>query len=244
MVTAPSSGQRGFGIVTTDLLGYDGYSSGDCTSDFGGTSSAAPAVAGAIGVLLGARPELTRRQVLHLLATTSKQPPTTLGSDWTLRNAQGVSHSHEYGWGLVDLTALVSANPPALGPEQRFTTGKISVNSALPDGTGQGFTRQFTVSSPGIVEYVEVKIWLSHSRRGDMAISLTDGHGVISMLAQPHADDHSGYHPTNGWTFGSARHWGQQQAGGAGSWTLSVADAVRNSKSGNLVAFEVVIYSH
>lgn len=243
MVTAPSSGQRGFGIVTTDLIGYDGYSSGDCTSDFGGTSSAAPAVAGAIGVLLGARPNLTRRQVLHLLATTSKQPPSTLGSDWTPRNTQGVSHSHEYGWGLVDLTALVNANPPpSLGPEQRFTTGRITINHVLPDGTGIGFTRQITVPSVGLVEYVEVKIWLLHSRRGDMAISLTDGQGVTSMLAQPHADDYSGYHPTNGWTFGSARHWGQQQQ--SGSWTLSVADAVRNNKSGNLVAFEVVIYSH
>jgi subtilisin-like proprotein convertase family protein len=242
MVTAPSSGQRGFGIVTTDLLGYDGYSAGDCTYDFGGTSSAAPAVAGALGVLLGARPSLTRRQVLHLLATTSKQPPTTLGSDWTPRNAQGVSHSHEYGWGLVDLAALISASPPALGPEQRFTTGRISVNSGLADGLGQGFTRQFTVPSPGLVEYVEVKIWLNHARRGDMAISLTDGQGVTSILAQPHADDHAGYHPTSGWTFGSARHWGQQQS--TGSWTLSVADAVRNSKTGSLVAFEIVIYSH
>lgn len=252
MVTAPSSGQRGYGIVTTDLMGYDGYSSDDCTSDFGGTSSAAPAVAGAIGVLLSKRPHLTRRQVLHLLATTSDQPPTTTigygSGDWTPRNARGVSHSHEYGWGLVNIGRLVSAPDPVLGllPEKRVTTNKIVPHASviLGDGTGVSFTHEFNVTellqqSLEVVEYVEVRIWLSHPRRGDMSISLSDNKGVTSILAAPHEDNHPGYNPATGWTFGSARHWGQDAKG---IWTLSVADGVRNGRVGSLMGFELVIY--
>lgn len=252
MVTAPSSGQRGYGIVTTDLLGYDGYSNGDCTSDFGGTSSAAPAVAGAIGVLLSKRPHLTRRQVLHLLATTSDQPVMTYGSaaDWTPRNARGVSHSHEYGWGLVNMGRLLSAPDPVPGvePEKRLTSGRVSPYGTVSLGDGAGaFTHAFNVTSltqgTGMqaVEYVEMRIWLSHPRRGDMSISLTDDKGVTSVLAAPHEDNHQGYHPTAGWTFGSARHWGQDAKG---TWALSVADGVRNGRTGSLLGFELVIYGN
>lgn len=252
MVTAPSSGQRGYGIVTTDLLGYDGYSNGDCTSDFGGTSSAAPAVAGSIGVLLSKRPHLTRRQVLHLLATTSDQPVSTYGGpmDWTLRNARGVSHSHEYGWGLVNMGRLLSAPDPVVGisEEKRVTSGRVSPYGTVSLGDGAGaFTHAFNVTSLASaasmlsVEYVEMRIWLSHPRRGDMSISLTDDKGVTSVLAIPHEDNHQGYHPTNGWTFGSARHWGQDARG---TWTLSVADGVRNGRTGSLLGFELVIYGN
>lgn len=255
MVTAPSSGQRGFGIVTTDLMGYDGYSTNDCTSDFGGTSSAAPAVAGAIGVLLSKRPHLTRRQVLWLLATTSDQPLTTTvgygSGDWTPRNARGVSHSHEYGWGLVNIGRLVSSPDPLFGrdgQEKRATSNRITpyASVSLGDGSASPFTHDFNVSSLiqqqqhlEVVEYVEVRIWLTHPRRGDMAISLRDDKGVTSILAAPHEDNHAGYNQATGWTFGSARHWGQDAKG---TWTLSVADGVRNGRTGSLLGFELVIY--
>ncbi len=257
MVSAPSSGQRGYGITTTDLMGYDGYSSGDCTSDFGGTSSAAPAAAGAIGLLLGLKPALTRRDVLMLLATTSNR---LLGvdhgsSDWTPLNSRGVSHNHEYGWGMIDPEALtrvadtyVAGSTP---PELVCSTGRIVVNRALGDGVGSAAT--FPMELPNVkclgtpsaainyVEYVEVRIWLSHRRRGDMAIQLADPHGVVSRLATPHNDDNVGYNRDNGWLFGSARHWGQTFSG---AWTLSVGDMVRNGRAGTLEAYEIIVRGH
>ena len=262
MVSAPSSGVHGKGITTTDLLGSDGYSATDCTSDFGGTSSAAPAVAGAIGLLLGHRPDLTRRDVLVLLATTSTQVGGG-GGDWTPRNANGVSHSHEYGWGLINPAALLRAADR--GPtgqhvvsasELMCSTGRIVVNAHLADGGNIPNTYPMDLpnlacirastsvppsSSIDYVEYVEVRVWLNHQRRGDMAIQLTDPHGVVSRLASPHNDNHPGYPASTGWTFGSARHWGQTFAG---SWTLSVMDGTRNGRTGTLVAYELIVRGH
>ena len=55
-------------LTSTHPLNRDG----DYVSAFGGTSSAAPAVAGAIAVLLGANPDLTWRDVKHILAVTAR----------------------------------------------------------------------------------------------------------------------------------------------------------------------------
>jgi len=54
LVSAPSS-SRYNGITTTDLSGYSGDSVGDCTHRFGGTSAAAPMVAGVVALMLQAK---------------------------------------------------------------------------------------------------------------------------------------------------------------------------------------------
>ena len=75
-------------IITTDQVGAEaGFNlfqqnpltsahplnrDGDYVSAFGGTSSSAPAVAGAIAVLLGVNPDLTWRDVKHILAVTAR----------------------------------------------------------------------------------------------------------------------------------------------------------------------------
>lgn len=251
MVVAPSSGSdKNYGITTTDLMGRDGYSAGECTNSFGGTSSAAPAVAGVLGLLLGSRPDLKRRDVLNLLAITSNK--TLWGNDWTPRNAHGVSHSHEYGWGMVNPAGLLAvALSPSFQPlseELICSSGRFAVNTRLFDGLGK--PSSFPMELPNIhcatgnldvVEYVEVRLWLNHPRRGDVAVSLKDPHGVTSQLASPRNDNNAGYPAATGWLFGSARHWGQTFAG---KWTLSVEDKTANGRIGTLAAFEVIVRGH
>ena len=53
-ISAPSSGGS-LGITTTDLSGAGGYSSGNFTGSFGGTSSACPLAAGIAALWLLAR---------------------------------------------------------------------------------------------------------------------------------------------------------------------------------------------
>ena len=94
-VVAPSNGAGG-SIVTTDLLGDDGYNETghnedltggerdffdelvgpdgvNYTSTFGGTSSAAPVVSGVIALMLEVNPNLTYRDVEHILARSARQ---------------------------------------------------------------------------------------------------------------------------------------------------------------------------
>jgi subtilisin family serine protease len=96
------------------------------TSTFNGTSSAAPTVSGVVALILEARPELTWRDVKHILAKTAKKvdssfaaivtdstnAPTvkagvTVEQAW-VRNNAGFNFHNWYGFGLVDATAAVS----------------------------------------------------------------------------------------------------------------------------------------
>jgi hypothetical protein len=67
---APTSGQ-GAGIVTTDRTGPAGYSSGDYTGSFGGTSAATPLAAGIGALALSLDANLTAEQVRGLLRNTT-----------------------------------------------------------------------------------------------------------------------------------------------------------------------------
>lgn len=77
-ITAPSSGGNK-GIITTDRMGNKGYNNGsrtdlndkNYTENFGGTSSSSPLVAGIVGLMLSANPNLTLLQVKEIIARTA-----------------------------------------------------------------------------------------------------------------------------------------------------------------------------
>ncbi|MEN0003859.1 MAG: S8 family serine peptidase [Bacteroidota bacterium] len=72
-IMAPSNnvGGPGAGVRTTDRMGGPGYSGGNYTSSFGGTSSACPVVAGVATLVLGYNPGLTATQVENILYSTA-----------------------------------------------------------------------------------------------------------------------------------------------------------------------------
>ena len=55
------------GAVTTDIGGYRGYSNGDYSYSFGGTSAACPVAAGLVGLLLSSNPGLNRADIFQIL---------------------------------------------------------------------------------------------------------------------------------------------------------------------------------
>lgn len=243
MVCAPSNGANGYGITTTYT---DNRGAPSCTSSFGGTSSATPLVAGGIAAVLGKYPGLTRRDILGILAKSSF-PIDGSDADWTRRNARGVAHNHQYGWGMLNMPAFFAeaATWRPVGTELSCTTGKVAWNRALGDGVGSDNwgadmpTRVCQGASINFVEYVEVTLWTSQTSRGDLSIILTDPSHVESILSEPHGDTNT--FPANGWTYGSARHWGQTMHG---AWNLRVADARRNGSRGVLQFVQLTIYGH
>lgn len=82
-VNAPSSGSGGVGITTGDhtgtVMGVDqngnaveiaaGYSAGDYTFNFGGTSLSTPLVAGLVCLIRGRNPQLTSEEVMTIIKT-------------------------------------------------------------------------------------------------------------------------------------------------------------------------------
>jgi kexin len=56
------------------------------------------------------------------------------------------------------------------------------------------------------MEHLRVRVWISHTRRGDVEVEVVSPSGIKSVLAgkREHDDDDSGY---QGWTFMSVKHW-------------------------------------
>lgn len=252
MLCAPSSGNQGYGITTVSVR--DGNGNPTCTNSFGGTSSAAPTVAGVFGLVLGKYPDLTRRDLLAIAARTARQVDPT-DRDWTRRNANGVAHNHKYGWGMINVHEMAREATlwQHLPEELSCSTGQVTFNYVLGDGVGAYNwqadmpTRQCMYyqndngkgATINYVEYVEVIVHVHHTRRGDLSISLTDPAGVTSVLHEPHVDYNA--YPSSGWTYGSARHWGQAMRG---LWNIRVADERHNGATGTLVSLELIVHGH
>src|SRR5688572_29144499 len=224
MVVAPAGGGSQ-GLTTTDLIGSSGYESGDYTSAFGGTSTgamtaAAPAVSGAVALMLARNPNLTWRDVQHILRRTSVRILPT-DSGWT---AGAFPHNERLGFGLLDAEAAVDmagtwVNVPA---EEVLAPATENVNQTIPDVNAVGISDSITISgveSNFVIEHIEVDFNATHTWRGDIQVKLTSPTGVVSNLAPIRPSD-NGDNFTS-WKFGSARHWGQTAAG---VWTLTVAD--------------------
>lgn len=113
-ICAPSSGAGGWGITTSDVMGqysrgnqsFDaGYSSGNYTDDFGGTSSACPLVAGICALILSIKPELKSEEVKNVLKSTSRK----VGD---INSYDSSGHSVYHGFGCVNAAAAVQSIRP------------------------------------------------------------------------------------------------------------------------------------
>lgn len=247
LVCAPSSGSRGpayvQGIATAQPHGHYGLSDGDCTTDFGGTSAAAPLVAGVVALMLEARPDLAWRDVQHVLALSATKNDPAHGS-WH-RNAAGHLVSHCYGFGAVNASAAVElARAWRILPASEHRSVTISPPRAsvpLPEERGSpGVRIEFVqdIDSSLRVEFVELYFDALHPQRGDIEVILYSPAGTQSVLAQPHMDAEPNF---NMWRFGSRIPYGESAAG---TWSLVVRDALPNGRHGTVEAAKLVVWGY
>ena len=218
-VSAPA-GDRG--LITTDQLGkHIGYElllgerlagadpDGDYTASFAGTSAAAPAVAGVVALLLDAAPELTWRDVKHILANTARRvdpairgvqhsagdQPRTVRYPW-IRNGAGYRFHDWYGFGAVDADAALAAareHPPdGLGEFHRSGWFEAPGGGGeIPDDHGRGIAPWLTVAGlpeSANIEAVMVEVDLDHPFPHDLGIRLASPAGTRSTLNAPFND--------------------------------------------------------
>ena len=120
----PRNRYNDWGYINAPL---DENSECNYTSTFNGTSSAAPTVAGGIAVLLGAYPDLTWRDVKHIMANSARKNDIgrsysrngLIQYDW-ITNAAGYSHHYWYGFGAFDLGS-------AMNFASNYTAGSLGV---------------------------------------------------------------------------------------------------------------------
>ena len=127
-IAAPSQGcfEGEGGIATTDYVGADGYSQGDFTNGFGGTSAACPIATGTAALILSANPGLTAQQVKEILQISAakiladKDPwVQQVGLDLATEFAyDDHGFSRGFGYGRIDAAAAVQLAqdmPPLAG---------------------------------------------------------------------------------------------------------------------------------
>lgn len=178
--TQPSIKQPvyGRGMLTTDQLGPAGYDTGNFTSNFGGTSSATPVVAGVAALILSVNPNLTAKQVRHILEETADkivdpEPDPQLGLRLGTYDENG--HSQWFGYGKVNAAKAVRAareNSVASIAATKQVGGKNYANLVIPDGERRGIKSAISISDSSPVENVQVSIDLTHEYLGDLEIYL------------------------------------------------------------------------
>lgn len=207
-------------LVTVTNIG-DG-----CVTHFPGTSSAAPIAAGILALALEVNPELTWRDVQHLIAKTAKIPdPEELG--WSI-NAAGYHVHHRYGFGLLDAGLMVqqATRFQSVAP-QKICTQEIPLDAARIFSPGHGVSVniqsdacQGRLNHISSLEHVQVRVSINAACRGDLSISLESPGGTVSLLLDTRPNDASASGLQN-WTLMTVHCWGEQPQG---LWTLQVTD--------------------
>ncbi|MEM7374761.1 MAG: S8 family serine peptidase [Bacteroidota bacterium] len=129
-ITAPSNdvSAQGFlsgaGVRTIDRMGSAGYSTGNYTTTFGGTSAACPVVAGVAALVLSVDPSLTDAEVKNILYTTA----IDMGSS---------GFDNTYGNGRVNAGgAVAAASGGGGGPSCSSTISSFPYSEGFEGGLG------------------------------------------------------------------------------------------------------------
>jgi subtilisin-like proprotein convertase family protein len=254
-VAAPSnhftaSGSAVGGIWTTDRVGNAGYNEGDATKGdaaglytnaFGGTSSAAPTVAGVAALVLSANPTLTAAEVKRLLEDTADRIDPA-GGQWTITD-DGRSHSPLYGYGRVNAEKAVAEamkRPGAIGsvePPSPLGATASTTPVDIPDFPAPAVLSSMPVQASGTIADLAVSVVIEHAWVGDLMLSLVAPDGTTAILQ----DRRGGSTTTLTKTYELANTPALQIFNGRplqGTWSLKLQDMAARD-TGRLVSWEL-----
>jgi kexin len=140
--------------------------------------------------------------------------------------ASGQQYSYKYGFGRLNAYAYIQTAQDwqLVKPQAWFHPVAMQINNGtLLTETGAmeggqpiipgGLMSSFTVTQDMLdvhnfegLEHVTVRVWISHTKRGDVAVELTSPHGIRSVLAAKRDHDRAeiGF---RGWRFMTIKHW-------------------------------------
>jgi subtilisin family serine protease len=188
------------------------------TTTFGGTSASAPLASGVIALMLEANPNLSWRDVQHIIADTAwKVDPDE--ESW-LVNGAGRWVSDHFGFGALNAQAAVEAAKgwTSVAPEVIADSGTVAVGAFLPDNDPAGITIELTMDYAIRLEAVELVLNINTAFVGDLQIELTSPSGTRSTLATSRVDPIDDYISH---IFTTLRSWGESSEG---IWTLTISD--------------------
>ncbi|MGB3208784.1 MAG: S8 family serine peptidase [Crinalium sp.] len=187
--TAPQipSSLPGLGILTTDRVSVAGYNNSNFSADFGGTSSAAPVVAGVAALVLSANPNLTALEVKRILQETAdkivdRDADPQLGLQLGTYDVNG--YSQWFGYGKVNAFKAVQAAGERL--QQPKVSQYIQLRNdnsvAIPDYNLQGVISSIQIGDRNPLRDIKISLNIEHSFLGDIEINLKTPTGQTILL--------------------------------------------------------------
>eukprot|EP01124_Arcella_intermedia_P016711 TRINITY_DN2331_c0_g1_i1.p1 TRINITY_DN2331_c0_g1~~TRINITY_DN2331_c0_g1_i1.p1 ORF type:complete len:645 (-),score=126.46 TRINITY_DN2331_c0_g1_i1:19-1953(-) len=214
-------------IFTTDLLGPNGLSDGNCTT-FAGTSASCPMAAGVLALVLEANPGLSWLDLQYVLAKGADKHNDD--PDW-VQNGGGYWVSHHYGWGLMNPEKLIiAAQEWGSKTIKEHIIEKVHAEPTKIEGVTK--TALYVEESMAL-HHVEVKLWTTNRNVANTEVILESPFGTKARLVERHRDTLSSW---NGWKFLSRMHWGEDSKG---DWTLYISDA---GEKAELTKWELILY--
>ncbi|KAF2348229.1 Peptidase S8/S53 domain [Trinorchestia longiramus] len=166
--------------------------------------------------------------------------------DWTT-NAAGLHHSHHYGFGLLDASAMVSAAAvwETLPFSSKYVGAKLSPHDASLDAGTVNVSmvvHSSTLDRVGLrtLETVEVRVWLTHEYRGSVGYTVVCPSGTSSILAPPRLKDTSTA-GLSGWPLVTVRCWAESP-GGLYQLRVEQSPQLERQMKGQLVQWQLVLY--
>ncbi|XP_078325535.1 furin-like protease kpc-1 isoform X2 [Crassostrea virginica] len=217
---ATYSGNKNKTLTSTSLAS-------SCVDGLQGTSFSAPQAAGMIALALETNPELTWRDVQHLIVETSKRHDLQDDFYHWQRNGAGFNVSQVLGFGLMDADALVEkAKTWIKVPEQKLcSTSEFGVYSSTNYFSSSVQSRKLIRNDDtcqiSSLEHVKVLVSFSYTRRrGNVVLTLESPAGTKSFLLTPRPiDSIKFYGPgSRAWYYSTVHFWGEKIDG---LWTLT-----------------------
>uniref|UniRef100_A0AAY4AF72 Neuroendocrine convertase 1 n=1 Tax=Denticeps clupeoides TaxID=299321 RepID=A0AAY4AF72_9TELE len=220
----------------------------ECTETHTGTSASAPLAAGIFALALEQNPNLTWRDLQHLVVWTSEFDPLANNPGWK-RNGAGLMVNSRFGFGLLNAKALVDLADPAtwkhvpekkqcivrdesFQPRPLKAAGEITIEIPTKACAGQENAVKF-------LEHVQVEASIEYTRRGDLHITLTSPSGTSTVLLAERERDTSANGFRN-WDFMSVHTWGEDPSG---TWTLKITDTSGHMENeGQIVSWKLILH--
>lgn len=212
------------------------------TDSFSGTSASSPMVAGALALVLEACPTLSYRDVKYLIAKNSRK----VGLGY-ITNSAGLSHSNDYGFGLINPTAIIAectSSYSLLGEKRTITASNLySVSNSI---STTPLIKNLTISEDITIEWVGLTVTSNYNSPESLQIKLISPNGTESELI--HFNNQTGSNVStyfsSGFRLSSQAFMGETSMSSAnGVWQVKVTSN-NSSASGNLNALSLEIVGH
>ncbi len=202
-----------------------------------GTSAATPTVAGALALVVEACPNLTLREIKHLMVKHSTKIDNA-NSSW-VTNAAGYHHSVDYGFGLVNATAMIAECKVVIENIGEASSDIETFDNFDLDISSGTENKNFTVASTKTIEWVGITIHSDHTDASSLELYLTSPSNIKTRLMLGNNSADTDFIYKYGFRIGSVAFYGETANG---DWNLEVVN--KRNRTGTIDKIKFEVYGH